>query len=126
MKRFLLTVLFLAGIWFALSYYLAQHGLAQRGKFESVIINFKDDIPTETLTADIQSINNVLKKPTDFNSIFSINDYIYTVKGDKKALKQLVQKAIALSPNIPSEAAAFIDNVQDVKYLAHLIVPYLS
>ena len=89
MKRFLLTLLFIAGIWFALSYYLAQHGLAQRGNFDSVIINFKDDIPTETLTADIQSITQVLNKPTDFNSIFSINDYIYTVAGDKQGLKQL-------------------------------------
>ncbi|MEB3160923.1 MAG: S8 family peptidase [Synechocystis sp.] len=89
MKRFLLTLFFIAGIWFSLSHYLAQHSLAQRGNFDSVIINFKDDIPTETLTADIQSITATLNKPTDFNSIFSINDYIYTVSGDKQALKQL-------------------------------------
>ncbi len=43
-----------------------------------------------------------------------------------RALKQLVQKAISLSPNIPNEASLFIDNVQDSEYLADLIVPYLS
>ncbi|WP_186643967.1 endopeptidase La [Fluviispira vulneris] len=43
-----------------------------------------------------------------------------------RALKQLVQKAISLSPNIPNEASLFIDNVQDSAYLADLIVPYLS
>ncbi|APJ03601.1 endopeptidase La [Silvanigrella aquatica] len=43
-----------------------------------------------------------------------------------KAMKQLVQKAISLSPNIPSEANLFIENVQDAAYLADLIVPYLS
>lgn len=43
-----------------------------------------------------------------------------------KALKQLVQKAIQLSPSIPKEASIFIDNVQDICYLAHLVVPYLS
>lgn len=43
-----------------------------------------------------------------------------------KAMKQLVQKAISLSPNIPSEAALFIDHVQDPLYLGDLVVPYLS
>ena len=43
-----------------------------------------------------------------------------------KAMKQLVQKAISLSPNIPTEANLFIENVQDAAYLANLIIPYLS
>lgn len=43
-----------------------------------------------------------------------------------KAMKQLVQRAISLSPNIPNEANLFIENVQDAAYLADLIVPYLS
>jgi ATP-dependent Lon protease len=43
-----------------------------------------------------------------------------------KAIKQLVSKAIGLSPHIPNEAALFIDNVQDIPYLSDLIVPYLS
>ncbi len=43
-----------------------------------------------------------------------------------KAMKQLVQKAISLSPNIPNEANLFIENVQDAAYLANLIIPYLS
>lgn len=43
-----------------------------------------------------------------------------------RGLKQLVQKAIALSPNVPGEAALFIENVQDPSYLSDLVVPYLS
>lgn len=43
-----------------------------------------------------------------------------------KAMKQLVQKAINLSPNIPGEANLFIEHVQDPSYLADLVVPYLS
>jgi ATP-dependent Lon protease len=43
-----------------------------------------------------------------------------------RGLKQLVQKAIQLSPNIPNEASIFIENVQDPGYLADLVVPYLS
>ena len=43
-----------------------------------------------------------------------------------KAMKQLVQKAITLSPNIPSEANLFIEHVQDPIYLSDLVVPYLT
>ncbi len=89
MKRFLLLILFFAGIWFATSYYLSQHGLAHQGTYNSLVVNFKDDIPTETLTADIQGINQATHQPMDLNSIFSLDDYVYTVKGDQQALKQL-------------------------------------
>jgi len=43
-----------------------------------------------------------------------------------RGLKQLVQRAIQLSPNIPGEASLFIENVQDPAYLSDLVVPYLS
>lgn len=43
-----------------------------------------------------------------------------------RTLKQLVQKAIQLSPNIPAEAGVFIENVQDPAYLSDLIIPHLS
>jgi ATP-dependent Lon protease len=44
----------------------------------------------------------------------------------ERGLKQLVQKAVSLSPNIPGEANIFIENVSDANYLADLVVPYLS
>lgn len=44
----------------------------------------------------------------------------------ERGLKQLIQKAVSLSPNIPSEANIFIENVSDASYLADLVVPYLS
>lgn len=44
----------------------------------------------------------------------------------ERGLKQLIQKAVSLSPNIPNEANIFIENVADPQYLADLVVPYLS
>ena len=43
-----------------------------------------------------------------------------------KGLKQLIQRAITLSPNVPSEAVLFIENVSDAGYLSDLVIPYLS
>ncbi|NBO37711.1 endopeptidase La [bacterium] len=44
----------------------------------------------------------------------------------QRGLKQLIQRAVSLSPNIPNEANIFIENVSDAQYLADLVVPYLS
>ncbi len=44
----------------------------------------------------------------------------------ERGLKQLIQKAVSLSPHIPAEANIFIENVSDANYLADLVVPYLS
>jgi len=44
----------------------------------------------------------------------------------ERGLKQLIQKAVSLSPHIPAEANVFIENLSDANYLADLVVPYLS
>lgn len=62
----------------------------------------------------------------DFIEDVSLNEENIEVRALGKAMKQLVQKAISLSPNIPSEASLFIDHVQDPSYLADLVAPYLS
>ena len=43
-----------------------------------------------------------------------------------RGLKSLVQRAIQLSPNVPNEAALFVESVQDSSYLGDLVMPYLS
>jgi len=43
-----------------------------------------------------------------------------------KATKQLVQKAIELSPQIPSEVVLFVENITDPIYLSDIVLPYLS
>ena len=89
MKRLILVLLFIGSLFWATNYYLSQHGLARNGTYQSLIINFKDDLPTEMLSADIQGITQETSETMDFNSIFSIDDYVYTLEGDKKRLEQL-------------------------------------
>lgn len=61
-------------------------------------------------------------------------DYFEDTKGAEsleisalgRGLRQLVQKAVTLSPNVPNEANIFIENVTDPSYLADLVIPYLG
>jgi len=86
MKKLLLLTLFIIGLGFALFNFT---GLANRGEYQSILIDFKDDIPVSVLDEQLNAINKKAGKTTSLNSIFSIDEHLYTVEGDSKLLKTL-------------------------------------
>ncbi|GAL91708.1 MAG: peptidase S8 [Microcystis wesenbergii TW10] len=86
MKKILLLTLFIIGLGFALFNFT---GLANRGEYQSILIDFKDDIPVIVLDEQLNAINKKAGKTTSLNSIFSIDEHLYTVDGDSKLLKTL-------------------------------------
>ncbi|MDB9434484.1 S8 family peptidase [Microcystis aeruginosa] len=86
MKKILLLTLFVIGLGFALFNFT---GLANRGEYQSILIDFKDDIPVSVLDEQLNAINKKAGKTTSLNSIFSIDEHLYTVAGDSKLLKTL-------------------------------------
>ncbi len=46
-------------------------GLANRGEYQSILIDFKDDIPVSVLDEQLNAINKKAGKTTSLNSIFS-------------------------------------------------------
>ncbi|MEO0845374.1 MAG: S8 family peptidase [Cyanobacteria bacterium J06648_1] len=86
MKRLVLLCLFVLGIGFSLFNF---KGLAQQGEFESIILDFKEDVPIATVSEEIQRLSFKYNQRVDLNSVFSIDDRIYIVEGDKKVLKEL-------------------------------------
>lgn len=86
MKKLMLLCLFVFGIGFALFNF---KGLAQQGEFSSIIIDFKEDVPIAEVSQDIQQISQQYDRKVNLNSIFSIDDRIYVLEGDKKLLQEL-------------------------------------
>ncbi len=86
MKKFLLACLCILGVALAL---LNFKGLAFRGEFDSFIINFREDISQRELEASLQLIASQIKSMPVLNSIFSHQERVYVVKGDKNTWKQL-------------------------------------
>ena len=89
MKKLLLLVLFIVGIWLAVGYFVETKGLANKGKFDSIIINFDSDLPTENISQELAIVYQSTKSDPSLNSIFSIDQHLYTVKGDKSLLHKL-------------------------------------
>ena len=92
MKKLLLLCLFLLGLGFAL---ISFKGLAQQGEFNSIILDFKEEVPIAKVSEEIQELSQQYNQQVNLNSIFSINDRIYIVNGDKKTLKKLKRSPLS-------------------------------
>jgi serine protease len=92
MKRLILLCLFLVGISFALFNF---QGLASQGKYNSIVLDFKETISSSELTQELEQIARDYQQEANLNSVFSIADRIYTISGDDKLLGKLRKSSLA-------------------------------
>lgn len=86
MKKLLLLSLFIIGLAFALFNF---KGLAAQGDFESIVLDFREDIPVAEVQRELNHLAQDLNLSPQLNSEFSSKDNIYIVSGDKNTLKTL-------------------------------------
>ena len=86
MKRLLLIGLFLTGLIWAL---LSVQGLANRGEYQSIVLDFREDLATGQLEQELGAIAQTYGIHPTPNSIFSQSDHLYIVDGDAALLRAL-------------------------------------
>lgn len=94
MRKFLLLCLFVIGLSFALFNF---KGLASQGEFESIVLDFREDIPAAQISATVSAIAQQYNVTPQLNSEFSLSDNVYIVKGDRNTLKALKKSKLAKS-----------------------------
>jgi serine protease len=92
MKKLLLFFLFILGLGFAL---LNFPGLSARGTFDSIVLDFREDIAMTEISEQLSAIEQKYKTRSSLNSAFSIDDRIYILKGDRTLLKALQQSPLS-------------------------------
>lgn len=92
MRKFFIVCLFLIGLGFALFNF---KGLAATGTYDSIVLDFREDIPATQITADINAIAQQYKVTPRLNSEFSQTDNVYVVEGDKTLLQALKKSTLA-------------------------------
>jgi serine protease len=101
MKRLLLIGLFLTGlIWAVLSF----PGLANQGEYQSIALDFREDLSAGQLAQELETIAQTYKVQPTPNSVFSESDHLYVVKGDARLLKTLQNSSLkqlteSIAPN---------------------------
>jgi serine protease len=86
MKKLLLLGLFLVGLFWAMSSFT---GLATQGEFDSIVIDFREDIGAAQIEQQVQTLAQQFQVAPRLNSAFSLADHIFVIQGDKKLLEQL-------------------------------------
>jgi serine protease len=109
MKRLFLTGLFLVGLFFALASF---PGLANKGEYESIVLDFRDDLAVGQIEQELGAIAQQFNASPRLNSIFSAQDNVYVVEGDRQLLRRLrrsnlKQYAESIEPN-------YIYSTQDI------------
>jgi serine protease len=83
MKKIILSLLFIFGLVFAI---LNFQGLANQGEFESIVVNFREDV---NVTENLSFLNNNFAIQPRLNSEFSEQDHVYIFEGNRQLLKSL-------------------------------------
>ena len=91
MRRLLVLCLFCLGIGFAISNF---HGLATRGEFDSLVIDFKENIPATEIDQQLEVLTKEYHLAPHLNSQFSQAEHVYTIKGDRTLLDKLSKSSL--------------------------------
>lgn len=91
MKRVLWAGLCLVGLVWAL---LSYPGLAARGEYDSIAIDFRESLSEQQIAAEVAAIAQTYGVAPHLNSAFSQADHIYILPGNAQRLRQLRQSAV--------------------------------
>jgi len=89
MKKLILLCLFVIGFVTAVVSFLNFHGLANRGEFNAILIDFREDIPANVLEQDLQAIAQQYHVAPKLDNKFAAKDHVYIVSGDRQRLEKL-------------------------------------
>lgn len=92
MKKFFWFCLFFLGLFWALSNF---QGLAAKGNFETIVLDFRDNIPAAQIQAAVAEISTKYHIEPHPNSKFSASDHVYIIKGDRTVLNQIKKSELA-------------------------------
>ena len=95
MKKLILFCLFVIGLSFALFSFINVQGLATRGDFETIVLDFRESIPAEELRQDLQAIEQKYNVNARLDNKFSKKDNVYIIEGDKQRIKELRKSEFA-------------------------------
>lgn len=114
MRRLLISFLFILGLGLALFNF---KGLANQGDFNSIVLDFREDVPAEQIKSQVSAIAQQYQVSPRLNSEFSTKDNVYIVSGDRTLLNTLKKSNLAkqteyIEPNYIYQAL-FIPNDPD-------------
>ena len=95
MRKLILFCLFFIGLSAAIFGFLNFQGLAAQGTFETILLDFREDIPKELVQQDLKAIAKQYNVTPRLDNQFSAKDNVYIIRGDRTRLKALRKSEFA-------------------------------
>ncbi|MBD2613677.1 MAG: S8 family peptidase [Nostoc sp. ZfuVER08] len=95
MRKLILLCLFVIGLGAAVFGFLNFQGLAVKGDFETILLDFREDIPSTVVEQNLQAIAKQYNVTPQLDNKFSAKDNVYIIKGDGQRLQELKKSQFA-------------------------------
>ncbi|AFY51019.1 subtilisin-like serine protease [Nostoc sp. PCC 7524] len=125
MRKLIILCLFVIGLVSAVFGFLNFQGLAAKGEFETILLDFREDIPAEVIKQDLQAIAQKYNVTPQLDNKFSAQDNVYIIKGDRDRLKELKKSPFAKATEIiePNYIYKLIEPAAKPTWLGELLRP---
>jgi serine protease len=95
MKKLILLCLFVIGLTAAVFGFLNFQGLAVKGDFETILLDFREDIAETVIQEDLKAIAQQYHVTPRLDNKYSQADNVYIIKGDRQRLTDLKKSPFA-------------------------------
>ncbi len=95
MRKLILLCLFVIGLLAAIFGFLNFQGLAAKGEFETILLDFREDIPSTVVQQNLQAIAKQYNVTPQLDNKFSAKDNVYIIEGDHQRLQELKKSQFA-------------------------------
>ena len=95
MKKLLLLCLFVIGLSAAVFGFLNFQGLAAKGEFETILLDFREDVAENVIEKDLQAIAQQYHVTPQLDNKYSAVAHVYVIKGDRQRLNDLRKSPFA-------------------------------
>ncbi|HIK04508.1 MAG TPA: peptidase S8 [Trichormus sp. M33_DOE_039] len=125
MRKLIILCLFVIGLISAVWGFLNFQGLAAKGEFGTILVDFREDIPAEVIKQDLQAIAQKYNVTPQLDNKFSAQDNVYIIKGDRDRLKELRKSSWAKATEIiePNYVYKLIEPTAKPTWLGEILRP---
>lgn len=95
MRRLIVSGLFILTLCFALTNFVGGRGLAVNGEYDTILLDFREDIGSEAVKNNLNAIASQFGVTPSLDNQFSARDNVYIIKGDKTRLSELRKSQFA-------------------------------
>lgn len=109
MKKLILLSLFVIGLTAAVWGFLNFQGLAAKGEFETILLDFREDVAENVIQENLQAIAQQYHVTPQLDNKYSAADHVYIIKGGASGERSYRQRLTELRKSPLAKATEFIE-----------------